>query len=33
VTSHLSICAMMTMASLCGNDTNLISVVAKVSGI
>jgi hypothetical protein len=29
--SHLSMCAMMTMASVCGNDTNLMSTTVKVS--
>jgi hypothetical protein len=33
VTSHLSICVVMTIASMCSNETNLMSVVVKIIGI
>jgi hypothetical protein len=31
--SHLSMCAMMTMAYVCGKDTSLMSALVKVMGI
>jgi hypothetical protein len=33
VTSHLSMCVMMTMASICGKDTRFMSASVKVRGI
>jgi hypothetical protein len=33
VTSHLSICVVMSMVFVCWNDTSLLSVAVKVSGI
>jgi hypothetical protein len=33
MTSHLSMCAVMTMASVCGNETSLLSAAVKVIGI
>jgi hypothetical protein len=33
VTSHLSLCIVITMASVCGNDTSLMSASVKVSGM
>jgi hypothetical protein len=31
--SYLSICALMTMASVCGKDTSLMSTLVKVRGM
>jgi hypothetical protein len=33
VTSHLSICDVITMASECGKDTSLMSASVKVMGM
>jgi hypothetical protein len=33
VTSHLSMCVLMTMSSVCGKDMSLISALVRVKDI